>query len=119
MTRRVPLLLALTLAAAQAVVTQASAAPAGRGATVVCLDPSGATRGPICRSGSMWSRDDICRCPAATVQVDASWCAPHETPAPDSRAANEARRRAARDGSLVGASFEGRRFCVPAQSLPR
>lgn len=87
--------------------------------TVQCLDMSGAPRGPICRQGDVWRQSDICRCPAATLEVPAPYCARGETPAPDSRDANEARLAAAHHGSLVGASFQGRRFCVRPTPTPR
>jgi len=88
------------------------------GATVVCLDPNGATRGPICKRGSVWSQDDICRCPDATTEVTAPYCDKGEVPVGQGRAADRARSEAARDGSLVGKSFEGRRFCVRPQHTP-
>jgi hypothetical protein len=89
------------------------------GTATVCLGLDGATRAPACRNGSMWRQDDMCVCPMNADQVQAPYCAPGETPAPDSHKANNARHEAARHGSLVGATFEGHRFCVRPSPKPR
>jgi hypothetical protein len=96
----------------------ASARDRDRSATVVCLDPAGSMRGPICKRGSVWSQDDICRCPDNTEEVTAPYCDKGEVPAGQSRMEDQARAEASRDGTLVGDRFHGRRFCVPPTRVP-
>ena len=97
----------------------ADARPTGRptrGFATVCLDTLGTPRPVQCRTGNasrIATDPDICFCGPALQEVDAPWCAPGETPAPDSLSANRARKAAAdARGSLVGQSFGGRSFCV-------
>ncbi len=86
--------------------------------TVQCLDMSGAPKGPVCRQGDIWRQSDICRCPSATLEVSAPYCDRNETPAPDGLEANKARLAAAHQGTLVGASYQGHRFCVRPTRTP-
>ena len=85
----------------------------------VCLSLDGSSRGPVCHKTSTWRQDDICNCPGATDQVTAPLCDAGETPAPDSAAANRARHDAVHNGSLMGATYQGRRFCVRPEPTPR
>ena len=57
-------------------------------------------------------REDICTCPAGGQRVEVAVCAKDEKPPPESKALNIARRTAARDGTLVGDTIDGRRICV-------
>ena len=89
------------------------------GVATVCLSLDGSSRGPTCHKNSTWRQDDICNCPGTTEQVSAPLCAPGENPAPDSAAANRARHNAVHNGSLMGATYEGKRFCVRPEPTPR
>ena len=84
-----------------------------------CLEPSGASRGAICDRSLNNSGPDFCRCPPLTTKVRAEVCDPREPKPAESPAFERARREAARDGSLIGDTFEGRRMCVrPTTPLP-
>ena len=82
----------------------------------VCLDTLGGRHAPACRTTNasrIRTEPDICLCPAGLRPVAAPYCAAGEAPAPDSRDADRARLEASRaKGSLAGASYRGRRFCV-------
>lgn len=114
--RPLPLVAALALIAGAAQ-AQAPRAPISQNPpvkTTLCLDVSGAIIPPVChRPGSrVDQREDICLCSAGGTQVDAPVCATDEKPPAESRAFEKARRDAARDGSLIGDSWEGQRMCV-------
>ena len=82
----------------------------------VCLDTLGGRRPPDCRTTNasrIQTEPNICLCPAGLLPVTAPYCAAGESPAPDSRDADRARLAAAKaNGTLAGATYEGRRFCV-------
>ena len=82
--------------------------------TSLCLEVSGAIIPPVChRSGSrVDQREDICLCSAGGTKVEAPVCGPGEKPPAESRAFEKARRDAARDGSLMGDTWQGQRMCV-------
>lgn len=107
-----------TLALSGAAIAQApDGKPGGLG--WVCIEPSGASRGAICDRTLNSSGDDFCRCPPLTTKVRAEVCDPGEAKPPESPEFERARREAARDGSLVGDVYDGRRMCVrPATMLP-
>ena len=82
----------------------------------VCLDTLGGRRPPDCRTTNasrIQTEPNICLCAAGLRPVAAPYCAPGEVPAPDSKEADRARLEASKaSGTLVGATFQGRRFCV-------
>jgi hypothetical protein len=84
---------------------------------VICLDVGGESRPAICRTQAsrLDQSDSICICENAQ-RVEAPVCDPSEKPLAESRAFELARKDAARDGTLVGDSFEGRRMCVRARN---
>jgi len=118
----------LTLAATTAIVlalsgiSAAAAPPGGQGARgpdtrIICLDVGGETRPALCRaSSSRIDRSDIiCLCENAQ-RVSAPVCGAGERPQAESRLFEKARKLAARDGSLVGDLYEGRRMCIRARN---
>ncbi len=82
----------------------------------VCLDTLGTRHAPTCRTTNasrILTDPDICICPASFREAPAPYCAPGESPAPDSKDADRARLAAVKaTGTLVGATYQGRRFCV-------
>ncbi|HWE45098.1 MAG TPA: hypothetical protein VG407_03640 [Caulobacteraceae bacterium] len=110
-----PVLAFTALAMSAPLAAQAS----GQRTATVCLNLDGSTRGPTCHKTSTWRQDDICNCPGTTDQVTAPLCAPGESPAPESADANRARHAAVHNGSLMGATYNGKRFCVRPESTPR
>jgi hypothetical protein len=85
---------------------------------VMCLSPTGQSEPVACRRGSSWGPADICLCPGLARRVPAPICAKGERPPAETVAYNTARREAARDGTLFGDTFEGRRMCVKLPSRP-
>ena len=81
----------------------------------VCIDPAGKSLPAHCKvaQASRISEDvDICLCPAGADRVEAPLC-PKGVRAPaESLAYERARKAAVKDGSLVGASFNGQPMCV-------
>ncbi|NEX94105.1 hypothetical protein [Caulobacter sp. 17J65-9] len=86
--------------------------------TYVCLS-NGQRVGIVCDRGGMSGADDMCVCPGDSAKVKASWCGEGQTPPAESAALDRARKAAARDGSLIGDTFEGKPMCVKTQSRPR
>jgi len=81
--------------------------------TSVCLDVSGQLLPVVCHvpGSRLDRREDICQCPQGT-RVDVAVCARGQHPPPDGIALDKVRRVAAKDGSLIGDTFEGRPICV-------
>lgn len=110
-------LLIATFAAA-ALATAAASPPPGSSPQhpakgILCLDVGGASRPPVCQ-GSASRLDqsyDICVCRDART-VKAPVCAPGTRPPAENRAYEKARLAAARDGSLLGDTYEGQPMCV-------
>ena len=112
----------LVLAVALAVVELAGAQPTGTMSAsqvptgTLCLDALGENHGQVCRSFNASRIDrspDICQCLSDTLQVDAPYCAPGETPQIPTHAFKLARRAAAqRDATLVGQNYQGRSYCI-------
>lgn len=82
--------------------------------TIQCVDVSGRLLPAVCKTpGSRVDPTELhCICPGEGLRTEVPICAPGEKPTPDSAAANRARRLAARDGTLVGDTFEGQRICA-------
>lgn len=82
----------------------------------VCLDTLGGRHAPTCRNtdaSRIQPEPNICLCPAGLQPVAAPYCAAGESPAPDSKDADRARLEASKaNGSLMGATYRGQRFCV-------
>lgn len=110
------LLIAPVLAAAgllTAAAAQPGSSPLSPAVQDICLDVGGQTLPVYCQAPAsrIDQRYDICICPMGR-RVQAPVCAPDERPQPETRAFENARRAAAKDGSLVGDLFEGRPMCV-------
>jgi hypothetical protein len=110
----------LLVVAAMAVAGAASASLADNPRTrTVCLDPAGKNLPANCKvaQASRISEDvDICICPGGADRVEAPVC-PKGVRAPaESLAYERARKAAVKNGSLVGASFNGQPMCVPARN---
>lgn len=108
-----PLLAAAALALAAAAAAQAQPETAER--TTVCVDVNGGLLAPDCRAQAsrLQTRQDICLCPRGQ-RIEASICPPGLAAPPESLALALARRQIVREqGTLVGASVEGRPLCVP------
>ncbi len=82
--------------------------------TIQCIDVGGQSVPPVCRvpASRLDPREDICTCPIGGQRVEAPVCAKGQTPPPEGKALNIARRTAARDGSLVGDTVAGKPICV-------
>ena len=109
-----PLMLGLTASLfAATALAQAPLAQAPPKETTICIDVGGASLPAVCRvSGERLDpREDICLCPEGQ-RVQAPVCGPGETPQPENRAFEIARRKAAADGSLIGDLYEGKPMCM-------
>ena len=82
--------------------------------TIQCIEVGGQSIPPSCRvpGSRLEKREDICTCPDGGQRVEVAVCAKGEKPPAESKALNVARRTAARDGTLVGDTIDGRRICV-------
>lgn len=114
--RRLPPVALVLLAAAPAAADPRPTAPVQLQSGKVCLDTLGGRHAPACRTtiGSRILTDpNICLCPAGYREAPAPYCEPGEAPAPDSKDADRARLQALQStGTLLGATYQGRRFCV-------
>jgi hypothetical protein len=110
------------LLASVALVLSAGAASAdsmGAKSTTICLDSGGHKAAVHCKTqdaSRLSSQEDICICPAATLQVTAPLCAPGVQPPGESAAYEQARLKAVNHGSLVDASWQGKPMCVAPHS---
>jgi hypothetical protein len=87
----------------------------GEKSTTICLDSGGHKAAVHCKSQNasrLTNREDICICPAATLQVTAPLCAPGEHPPGETVAFKQARLKAVSHGSLMDASWQGKPMCV-------
>lgn len=108
---------AILIAAAVMAAGAANAQPIGQNPptrTIQCIDVGGRSIPASCNvpGSRLDKREDICTCPAGGQRVEIAVCAKGERPPAESRALNVVRRTAARDGTLVGDTIEGRRICV-------
>jgi len=109
---------AAALALAAAIPAQSLADNAGRTRTV-CLDPAGKNLPAHCKMGEasrIESHEDICLCPAGAERVEAPVCPSGVREPAESAAYERARRAAVKNGSLVGATFNGQPMCVAARN---
>jgi hypothetical protein len=86
----------------------------------ICVDVGGRSEPAVCQSPAsrLDNSDDFCVCRSAQ-KVDAPVCGPGEKPPAESLAFEKARKAAARDGSLVGDTYDGRPMCIePRNKTP-
>jgi hypothetical protein len=110
-------LIALSLALSAAAAPQGVQGARGPDTRIICLDVGGETRPALCRASSsrIDQSDIICICENAQ-RVSAPVCSAGERPQAESRLFEKARKLAAKDGSLVGDLYEGRRMCIRARN---
>jgi hypothetical protein len=106
------LTLALALAAGAAAAQPISENPPTK--SIQCIEVGGQSIPAVCRvpGSRLDPREDICTCPIGGQRVEVAVCGKGQTPPPEGRALNIARRAAARDGSLLGDTIDGRPICV-------
>lgn len=82
--------------------------------TTICLQAGGELAPSQCRAQAsrLDAREDICICPAATIQVKAPVCGPGVQPPDESVDYAQARLKAVSHGSLMGATWHGQPMCV-------
>ena len=82
--------------------------------TIQCIDVGGQLIPATCHvpGSRLDSREYICTCPAGGQRVEVAICAKGQTPPAEGKTLNIARRKAIRDGSLVGDTVDGRPICV-------
>ena len=83
--------------------------------TIQCLDVGGRLIPAVCQvPGSRLDKSEfICTCPAGGHRVDVAICAEGQSPPPEGRALNNARREGLKgDYSLIGDTVDGRPICV-------
>lgn len=111
---RVSILIAAAVTAAGAAVAQPiNENPPTK--TIQCIEVSGQQIPPTCRvpGSRLDPREDICTCIAGGQRVEVAVCGKGEKAPPEGKALNIARRKGARDGSLVGDTLpDGRKICV-------
>lgn len=93
--------------------SEPGSSPLNPATRTICLDLGGETRPAVCQgpASRLDGRDDICICRSAQ-RVEAPVCGSADRPPAENRAYELARKEAARDGSLVGDSWQGRPMCV-------
>lgn len=96
------------LASAQAPLTQNPPTQ-----TVICLDVGGQSLPAVCKvpASRIDKREDICVCHTGTM-VDVSICPAGVKPPAETAAFERARKAAVKNGSLIGAMYEGKPMCV-------
>ncbi len=86
----------------------------------VCLDPAGKNLPANCKiaqaSRIAGGHEDICLCPAGADRVEAPICPPGVREPAESAAFEKARKAAVKNGSLVGAVYNGQPMCVAPRS---
>jgi hypothetical protein len=85
--------------------------------TIICLDVSGQTLPVSCRvpASRLDKREDFCTCRTGT-QVDIAICPDGVRPPAENRAYERARKAAVKNGSLLGAMYEGQPMCVAGRN---
>jgi hypothetical protein len=89
--------------------------------TIQCIEVGGQLIPAVCKvpGSRLDPREDICTCPDGGQRVQVSICPKGQTPPPEGKALNIARREAARDGSLIGDKVGDRPICVAPRVPPR
>lgn len=82
--------------------------------TILCLDVSGKSLPATCDvpASRIDRRENICTCPLGGDRVTAPICPEGVKPPADSAAYETARHAAVKNGSLVGATYQGKPMCV-------
>lgn len=82
--------------------------------TFQCIEPGGQMAPAVCdvTASRIHSRENICTCPAGGQRVEVAVCAKGQTPPADNKALHRIRRKAARDGSLIGDTVAGQPICA-------
>ncbi|MBA4010412.1 MAG: hypothetical protein C0481_00970 [Phenylobacterium sp.] len=85
--------------------------------TIICLDVGGQTLPVSCKvpASRLDKREDFCTCRTGT-QVDIGICPDGVKPPAENRAYEKARKAAVKNGSLLGATYEGRPMCVTGRN---
>ena len=88
--------------------------------SILCLDVSGRSLPAVCKvqASRLDNKEDICSCPAAGIRTIAPVCPAGVRPPAESAAYEKARYAAIKNGSLVGATYEGKPMCVVARNTP-
>jgi hypothetical protein len=103
----------------------ATAQPVGENpptTTILCLDVAGRTQAATCKvpASRLDPTEDICLCGGASERVVAPICPPGVNPPSETAAFEHARHKAIKNGSLVGATWQGQPMCVaPRPGYPR
>ena len=86
--------------------------------TTLCLDVSGKNLPATCRAQAsrLDPREDICTCPLGGDRVTVPICPQGVSPPAESAAYEKARLAAVTNGSLVGATYEGKPMCVTGRN---
>lgn len=114
---RIALLAVAALAAAGAAAAQAPLSENPPTQTIICLDVGGQTLPVSCKvpASRLDKREDFCTCRTGT-QVDISICPDGVKPPAENLAYEKARKAAVKNGSLIGATYEGRPMCVTGRN---
>lgn len=122
------MLRAITLGAAIGLAAGAAFAPSAFAqstfdptVTSICIEPGGRTLPVTCRAqpSHIDPREDICQCLDGGQQVTISVCPPGVRPPAESAAYERARAEAVKNGSVVGATWQGRPMCVAPRNPTR
>ena len=111
----------LSAAAALALCAGSAGAQSFDGKTsILCLDVSGKSLPATCKSPAsrLEKREDICTCPMGGDRVTVPVCPEGVKPPAESAAYERARHAAVKNGSLVGATFEGKPMCITGRNRP-
>ena len=108
---------ALSLAAGLASAQPITAGPPKT--TIICLDVGGHSLVATCRAPAsrIDPHQDICQCNNLGVKTVISICPPGVSPPPESADYQKARREAVKNGSLVGATYQGQPMCERARHV--
>ena len=108
------LIFGLILATAGGVASAQPPREAAPARTIQCIEVDGRNVPAACLAPAsrIDGREYICTCPKGGQRVEVAVCGKGQAPPPESRALNEARAAAIKDGSLLGDTFEGRPICA-------
>jgi hypothetical protein len=88
--------------------------------TIICLDVAGRSLPARCKTQAsrLDAREDICLCPGAAQTVTIPVCPPGVHEPAESAALERARLKLVKNGSLVGAAYNGQPICrAPRNAL--
>lgn len=109
-----PVIVSALLALSAAFGPAAASTTAPPATTIQCITVSGRDEPALCKvpPGRLDRSEYICTCPAGGQRVEVAVCAKGQKPPPSNLALDRVRREAARDGSLLGDTVDGRPICV-------